>query len=187
MSTGSNHIELMLAVFSAVERRDAQQFTELVHPDFEIHWPPSLPYGGAYRDLDIDAQLGRPTWAETWNPLQPSPAERRMDPRVIAANDESGEVVVLWQQRGAQPHRRALRRPSARPLHDPRWAARPRPDVLLRYRRADRLPRKRGYLRPITCAPPEHRELHSPTTSAATLLVTVGPQEWTGGYGIRTP
>jgi ketosteroid isomerase-like protein len=103
MSTGSNHIELMLAVFSAVERRDAQQFTELVHPDFEIHWPPSLPYGGTYRDLDIDAQLGRPTWAETWNPLQPSPAERRMDPRVIAANDESGEVVVLWQQRGHSP------------------------------------------------------------------------------------
>ena len=102
-ATGRDHIELMLAVFSAVERRDAQRFTELVQPDFEIHWPPSLPYGGTYRDLDIEAQQGRPTWAETWNQLQPSAAERRMDPRVVAANHETGEVVVLWRQRGRSP------------------------------------------------------------------------------------
>jgi ketosteroid isomerase-like protein len=102
-ATGRDHIELILAVFSAVERRDAQRFNELVHPDFEIHWPPSLPYGGTYRDLDIDAQQGRPTWAETWNPLQPTAAEQRMDPRIVAVNDESGEVVVLWRQRGCSP------------------------------------------------------------------------------------
>ena len=102
-ATGLGNAELMGEIFAAVERRDAQRFIELVHADFEIHWPPSLPYGGAYRDLDIDAQQGRPTWAETWNPLQPTVAERRMDPRVVAANQESGEVVVLWRQRGCRP------------------------------------------------------------------------------------
>jgi ketosteroid isomerase-like protein len=97
-----NH-ELMLAVFAAVERRDTQRFTELVHSDFEIHWPRSLPYGGSYRDLNADAQQGRPTWAATWNLLQPTAAERRLDPRIVADNKKSGEVVMLWRQRGRSP------------------------------------------------------------------------------------
>jgi ketosteroid isomerase-like protein len=95
--------EVMLEVFRAVERRDAQRFAELVHPEFEIQWPPSLPYGGTYRDLEVDTRRGRPTWAETWSPLQPTVAERRMDPRIVAASDDSGEVVVLWRQRGLSP------------------------------------------------------------------------------------
>lgn len=95
--------ELMLAVFAAVERRDTQRFAELVHPDFEVYWPRSLPYGGSYRDLDADAPRARPTWAATWNPLQPTAAERRMDPRIVAADRRSGEVVVLWRQRGHSP------------------------------------------------------------------------------------
>ena len=102
-ATERDNIELLLAIFAAVEGRDAQRFSELVHPDFEIHWPPSLPYGGTYRDLGDDARQGRPTWAATWNPLQPTAAERRMDPRIVASNDESGEVVVLWRQRGLAP------------------------------------------------------------------------------------
>ena len=66
---------LLLKAFSAIERRNDQQFSELLHPDFEIHWPPSLPYGTG---------KGR-TWSDTWNPLQPTGAERSMDPRVVAA------------------------------------------------------------------------------------------------------
>jgi uncharacterized protein len=92
---------VILEVFSAVERRDAQRFAELVHPEFEIHWPPSLPYGGSYRDLEVDARQDRPTWSTTWDPLQPTVVERRMDPRVVVAGDE--EVVVLWHQRGRNP------------------------------------------------------------------------------------
>jgi ketosteroid isomerase-like protein len=79
---------LLLKAFNALERRNDQQFSELLHPDFKIHWPPSLPYG---------TSKGR-TWSDTWNPLQPTEAERSMDPRVVAANED--EVVVLWQQRG---------------------------------------------------------------------------------------
>lgn len=100
MSTSAN-VAAILEVFGAVERRDAQRFRELVQPDFEIAWPPSLPYGGSYRDLEADARQDRPTWAATWDPLQPTAAERRMDPRVVAASGE--EVVVLWRQRGRTP------------------------------------------------------------------------------------
>lgn len=100
--TARENAELMLAIFGAIEQRDTQRFTELVHPDFEIQWPPSLPYGGTYPDLDAEARQGRPDWGETWRPLQPTAAERRMDPRIVAANDR-GEVVVLWRQRGRSP------------------------------------------------------------------------------------
>jgi ketosteroid isomerase-like protein len=68
----------------------------LFQPDVEFHWPPSLPYGATARGF----AEGR-TWAETWDPLQPTEAERRLDPRVVAASED--EVVVLWRQRGFSP------------------------------------------------------------------------------------
>src|SRR5436189_6481752 len=84
--------KLLLSVFSAIEQRNDQRFSELLHPDFEIHWAPSLPYGtGKSR-----------TWTDTWNPLQPTEQERRMGGRVVAANEDA--VVVVWGERG-------LRRP----------------------------------------------------------------------------
>ena len=65
--------------------------SELFHPAVELIWPDSLPYGA-----------GRgPAWAETWDALQPTAAERRLDPRVVAAAGD--EVVVLWWQRGLSP------------------------------------------------------------------------------------
>jgi ketosteroid isomerase-like protein len=88
------NIKVMRDIFSAIERRDARRFLELVHPDCEMHWPPSLPYGGTARGL----QPAEPTWNTTWLPLQPTEAERRMEPRVVAASED--EVVVLWRQRG---------------------------------------------------------------------------------------
>ena len=64
-------------------------------PIVEMYWPPSLPYGGTARGLQQE------TWSDTWRPLQPTEAERRMEPRVVAASEE--EVVVLWRQRGVTP------------------------------------------------------------------------------------
>ncbi len=90
----SRNVEVMREIFAAIERRDAGRFAELAHPDVELHWPPSLPYGGSSRG----PEPGGPTWGKTWLPLQPGADERRMDPRVVAASDE--EVVVLWRQRG---------------------------------------------------------------------------------------
>jgi ketosteroid isomerase-like protein len=89
MSTRQKNIEVMLKLFSAVERHDEQKQRALYQPNVEFHWPPSL-YGGS--------RLG---WDEIWLPLQPSAAERRLDPRVVAASED--EVVVLWRQRGVSP------------------------------------------------------------------------------------
>jgi ketosteroid isomerase-like protein len=83
--------QLVLEVFSAIEQRDDKKFRDLLHPDFEIHWPPSLPYGRGDGG----------TWSETWEPLQPTATERKLDPRIIAASED--EIVVLWRQRGVSP------------------------------------------------------------------------------------
>lgn len=93
----NENVQLLLDVFRAIEQRDDRRFRELLTPDFEIAWPPSLPYGGRSRGLTPAA----PTWGDTWLPLQPTEAERRMDPRVVAASGD--EVVVLWRQRGVTP------------------------------------------------------------------------------------
>jgi ketosteroid isomerase-like protein len=94
----SNHnAELMLTIFRAIEQRDAQRLRELFDPELEMHWPPSLPYGGTH----ALSTPGPTTWSQTWAPLQPTEAERKMDPRVVAAAGD--EVVVLWQQRGVAP------------------------------------------------------------------------------------
>lgn len=93
MDTQQN-VTLLLEIFRAIEARDEPRFAELCDPDFEILWPPSLPYGGSFRGL-LPRSEG---WGPTWAPLQPTEDERRMDPRVIAASDE--EVVVLYRQRG---------------------------------------------------------------------------------------
>jgi ketosteroid isomerase-like protein len=92
--TANDNIALMLEIFRAIERRDPQRMLNLCHADVEFLWPPSLPYGGTSRGIKTEG----PTWAVTWIPLQPTEAERRMDPRVVAASDE--EVVILWRQRG---------------------------------------------------------------------------------------
>jgi ketosteroid isomerase-like protein len=87
MSVAANR-KLLFDVFRAIEQRDDRRFRKLLHPDFELHWPPSLPYGGS----------NAPTWSETWEPLQPTEVERKMDARVVASGED--EVVVLWRQRG---------------------------------------------------------------------------------------
>jgi len=42
----------ILAVFRAIEERNDAQFRSFLQPDFEIHWPRSLPYGGTFRGLE---------------------------------------------------------------------------------------------------------------------------------------
>jgi len=96
------NVEVMLEILRRIERRDprrpdAERARALFQPDVEFHWPPSLPYGGTTRGLKADGR----TWAETWDPLQPTEAERRLDPRVVAASED--EIVVLWKQRGQSP------------------------------------------------------------------------------------
>jgi ketosteroid isomerase-like protein len=87
-------VSTVLEAFRAVEQRDEQRLRELCHPEVTFHWPPSLPFGASH------AGIGD-SWSEVWDRLQPTDAERRMDPRVVAATEH--DVVVLWHQRGRSP------------------------------------------------------------------------------------
>jgi ketosteroid isomerase-like protein len=87
--------DVVLETFRAVECRDREGLLALYHPQVEFHDATSLPYGGTLRGKEEVARNGG--WIETWGPLQPTEAERSMDPRVIAAHDR--EVVVLYHQR----------------------------------------------------------------------------------------
>jgi ketosteroid isomerase-like protein len=97
--SASESVPIVLAAFRAVEQRDQQRQLELYHPEVEFHWAPSLPFGGASRG-GVKDRPG-PSWSQAWEPLQPTTAERCMDPRVVAATDT--EVVVHWHQRGRSP------------------------------------------------------------------------------------
>ncbi len=94
LSKEQENSKTILAIFRAIEERDAEQFRNLLQPDFEIHWPPSLPYGGTFRGVEPQPRR----WGATWQPLQPSETERKMDAQVVAARGD--DVVVLWRQRG---------------------------------------------------------------------------------------
>ena len=97
MTTGTPSADAVMAVFTAVERRDDQALARACQPDVEFCWPPSLPYGGSARGL---VRRGE-GWAAYWDRLQPTAEQRRLHPRVIAAAGQ--EVVVLWRQRGLTP------------------------------------------------------------------------------------
>jgi ketosteroid isomerase-like protein len=93
----SDNADVVLRSIRAVEQRDPAAVLELFDPDIELYWPPSLPYGGVTRGVLAMIESDRITWTATWDPLQPTDAERSMDPRVVSAQDD--EVVVLWHQR----------------------------------------------------------------------------------------
>lgn len=101
----NDSVDVVMRVFDAVERRDPEQLFGAYHPDIEFHEAPSLPYGGTTSGRDeIRSRFERSperTWLGTWGPLQPTEAERRLDPRVIAASED--EVVVLYRQRAVEP------------------------------------------------------------------------------------
>jgi ketosteroid isomerase-like protein len=110
-SAVSDSVDVVLRAFRAVEQRDPDALYALYHPEVEFHEAPSLPYGGAFRgeDVERDRQGGEGTWSGTWNPVQPTAAERAMDPRVVAA--EGDEVVVLYRQRAVDRAGRRFDRP----------------------------------------------------------------------------
>ena len=94
LSKERENSKTILAIFRAIEERDVTQFRSLLQPDFGIHWPRSLPYGGTFFGMELQPR----GWGATWQPLQPTESERKMDARVIAAQGD--DVVVLWHQRG---------------------------------------------------------------------------------------
>jgi uncharacterized protein len=98
--------EIVLSVFRAIEERDRESLFDLYHDDVELHDAPSLPYGyeGISSKDAIREQLEttpEASWLGTWGPLQPTEAERRMDPRVVATS--GNEVVIEYTTRAVAP------------------------------------------------------------------------------------
>lgn len=100
-----SNAEVVLAVIRAVEERDADALFELYHDEVELHDAPSLPYSytarGKARMREQLETAPEATWLGTWGSLQPTEAERRMDPRVIASDGD--EVAVLYTTRAVAP------------------------------------------------------------------------------------
>jgi ketosteroid isomerase-like protein len=97
------NVQVMLELFRAIEERDPQHRNverelSFYQADVEFHWPPALPYGGTFRGL---GQRNGANWSATWTPLQPTAAERRMDPQVVGADEH--QVAILYHQRGISP------------------------------------------------------------------------------------
>ena len=99
------NVEIVLSTFRAVEERDRAKLFSLYHDDVEFHDAPSLPYGGVMRGKaalrDQLETAPEETWLGTWGPLQPTEAERRMDPRVVATGGD--ELTVVYHQRALSP------------------------------------------------------------------------------------
>jgi ketosteroid isomerase-like protein len=102
-----SNVEVVLAVFRAIEERDREALFELYHDNVELYEAPSLPYG--YEGISGKAAMREQletapetTWLGTWGPLQPTEAERRMDPRVVATGGD--EVTVLYTTRAVAPN-----------------------------------------------------------------------------------
>jgi uncharacterized protein len=98
--------EVALGVFRAIEERDAEALFDLYHENVELHDAPSLPYGyeGVSGKDAMREQLEstpEKSWLGTWGPLQPTEAERRMDPRVVATRGT--EVVIEYTTRAVSP------------------------------------------------------------------------------------
>ena len=84
-----------LATIKAVEARDLEALARLYDPDVEFEWPPGLPYSGVHRGPDVVTMTTR--FRAVWQPLQPTAAEARMDPVVVAATADTVVVEYTWR------------------------------------------------------------------------------------------
>jgi ketosteroid isomerase-like protein len=95
------NVRAVLEVFAAIEQRDHARFLAHTHPDLSFRWPPSLPWNTGVPGRPDEHGRNAWSWLEVWEPLQPTAAERRLHPEVIAA--AADRVVVRWRQLGRSP------------------------------------------------------------------------------------
>ena len=81
--------------YAAIGAWDEDALRAVVHPDAELHQPPTLPYGGVYRGPDEMM----PLWK---NVILPSgdPGEFYMDSTIVEGDHA---VVIAGSKRGGKP------------------------------------------------------------------------------------
>jgi len=87
--------EIVLATIKAVEERDFSALEQLYHPEIEFFWPPGLPYSGRFKASEVPDMTMR--LAAVWEALQPTDAEKRMDPVVVASSGDTVVVEYTWR------------------------------------------------------------------------------------------
>jgi ketosteroid isomerase-like protein len=104
----NKNAQVVLDVIEAVQNRDAETLDRLYHDEVEFAEASSLPYGGSAkgRKAQVMAEQLNPdadkTWLGTWGPLQPTEADRRFDPQLIAVDGNT--VVVKYWTRAVSPN-----------------------------------------------------------------------------------
>jgi ketosteroid isomerase-like protein len=92
----SEMVELVRALFDAVEALDVRAVVSCYDEEVEIHEAESLPYGGVYRGREG----GREHWESViaaWGPFK-TPETLALDPVFIDGNQDT--VAVLFRARG---------------------------------------------------------------------------------------
>lgn len=92
--------DVVLGALSAIEERRMHDLHALYHPEIEFHWQPGLPYEGDHSGTRVAAMSE--TFGDIWTPLQPDPQARRLDPKIVAVQDE--HVVASYTWRGIDRH-----------------------------------------------------------------------------------
>lgn len=92
--------DVVLGALGALEERRMDDLHALYHPEIEFHWQPGLPYEGDHSGAGVAAMSE--TFGATWIPLQPDMETRRMDPKIVAAQDE--HIVASYMWRGVDRH-----------------------------------------------------------------------------------
>ena len=93
----STNEEVALATIRAVEQRDLETLHALYDPEVTFHWQPGLPYSGDFSGPDMAGMTAM--FSAVWGPLQPDEETRRMDPRVLASNDDLVVIEYTWRAR----------------------------------------------------------------------------------------
>lgn len=99
-----NAINIVM-VLDAVERRDKEAMTALYHPQIEFRFPEQLPYGGCHTGSGV-AALGE-LFTSVWDALQPTPDDRKLEYRVIAASND--DVITRYFLKGRNRRGRTIR------------------------------------------------------------------------------
>jgi ketosteroid isomerase-like protein len=89
--------DVVIAMLTAIEKRQLDRIPAFYHPLISFHWPPGLPYGGTFSGQEIAGMTA--LFRTVWEPLQRTEELRRIDAEIVATGD-AGQVVARYRWKG---------------------------------------------------------------------------------------